>query len=53
MDIEYIISRSMLSPATCCLVNQGQGQTVANAFAMVNHLSHTLREKYGIAPLSR
>ncbi|EKD40579.1 MAG: hypothetical protein ACD_75C00006G0002 [uncultured bacterium] len=49
MDIEYIISRSMLSPATCCLVNRDQGQTVAGAFAMVNHLARILREKYRIA----
>lgn len=48
MDIEYIISRSMLSPATCCLVNPDQGQTVAKAFTMLNHLSRTLRKKYGI-----
>ena len=46
LDIEYIISKSMLSPATCCLVNPDKGQTVEKAFAMVNHLSHMLREKY-------
>jgi hypothetical protein len=46
LDLEYLISRSMLSPATCCLVNRDGGQTVANAFAMVNHLAHTFREKY-------
>jgi hypothetical protein len=49
LDFEYLLSRSMLSPATCCLVNQDGGQTVAKAFAMVNHLSQTLREKYRIA----
>jgi hypothetical protein len=49
LDIEYLLSRSMLSPATCCLVNQDGGQTVAKAFAMVNHLSRTLREKYEVA----
>jgi hypothetical protein len=46
LDFEYLLSRSMLSPATCCLVNQDGGDTVAKAFAMVNHLSRTLREKY-------
>ncbi len=46
LEIEYIISRSMLSPATCCLVNQDGGQTVEKAFAMVNYLSQSLREKY-------
>lgn len=31
LDIEYFLSRSLLSPATCCLVNQDGGQTVAKA----------------------
>jgi hypothetical protein len=48
VDIEKIISQSMLSPATCCLVNPDKGQTVENAFSLVNHLSHMLREKYKI-----
>lgn len=46
IDFEFLLSRSMLSPATCCLVNQDGGQTVTKAFAMVNHLSSSLREKY-------
>jgi hypothetical protein len=46
IDLEFLLSKSMLSPATCCLVNQDGGQTVAKAFAMVNHLSGSLREKY-------
>jgi hypothetical protein len=48
IDIEQIIAQSMLSPATCCLVNPDKGQTVENAFSMTNHLSHKLREKYKI-----
>jgi hypothetical protein len=48
IDIEQIIAQSMLSPATCCLVNPDKGQTVENAFSMVNHLSQMLREKYKI-----
>ncbi|MDR3631302.1 MAG: hypothetical protein P4L42_13310 [Desulfocapsaceae bacterium] len=48
LDIEQIISQSMLSLATCCLVNPDRGQTVENAFSLVNHLSHTLREKYKV-----
>ncbi len=44
--LDQILSSSMLSPATCCLVNPDKGQTVENAFSMVNHLSHLLREKY-------
>ena len=46
LDIDQLISRSMLSPATCCLVNPDKGQTVENAFSTVNHLSEMLREKY-------
>ncbi len=48
VEIEQIIAQSMLSPATCCLVNPDKGQTVENAFSMVKHLSHMLREKYKI-----
>lgn len=49
LDFEYLLSRSMLSPATCCLVNQDGGLTVAKAFALVNQLSRMLREKYRMA----
>ncbi len=49
LDIEYLLSRSMLSPATCCLINQDGGLTVAKAFALVNQLSRMLREKYRMA----
>jgi hypothetical protein len=48
IEIEQIIAQSMLSPATCCLVNPDKGRTVENAFSMTNHLSHMLREKYKI-----
>ena len=46
VDLEQLVNQSMLSPATCCLVNPDKGETVENAFSMVNHLSHMLREKY-------
>jgi len=46
IDIEQIISQSMLSPATCCLVNPDKGKTVENAFTMVNHVAKVLRDKY-------
>lgn len=48
VDIEQMIAQSMLSPATCCLVNPDKGETVENAFSLVNHLSQMLREKYKI-----
>jgi hypothetical protein len=46
IDLEQLVNQSMLSPATCCLVNPDKGETVENAFTMVNHLSHMLRKKY-------
>ncbi len=46
LDLDQLLSRSMLSPATCCLVNPDKGKTVESAFSMVNHLSAMLREKY-------
>lgn len=49
LDLDQLIFRSMLSPATCCLVNPDKGETVENAFSMVNHLSTMLRDKYKLA----
>ena len=48
IDIDQIIANSMLSPATCCLVNPDKGKTVENAFTLVNSLSRMLKEKYKI-----
>jgi hypothetical protein len=45
IDRELLLSRSMLSPATCCLVNPDGGKTVERAFAMIQALSLRLREK--------
>ncbi len=46
LDIEYLLSKSLLSPATCCLVNPDKEQTVEKAFTLLQQLSHMLREKY-------
>jgi hypothetical protein len=46
IDQELLISRSMLSPATCCLVNPDRELTVERAFQTVKELSEALREKY-------
>lgn len=46
LDLEFLLSRSLLSPATCCLVNPDRGATVGKAFSLLNQLSHQLREKY-------
>ncbi|MCP3955170.1 MAG: hypothetical protein GY697_23570, partial [Desulfobacterales bacterium] len=46
IDIDHMLKRSMLSPATCCLVNPDQEKTVDKAFAIVQNLSENLRGKY-------
>jgi hypothetical protein len=46
IDRELMISRSMISPATCCLVNPDRERTVERAFAAVNLMAEMLREKY-------
>ena len=45
IDRQFLLSRSMLSPATCCLVNPDGEKTVAKAFKMIQELSLRLREK--------
>jgi len=46
VDKDLLIARSMLSPATCCLVNPDKEKTVERAFASVNRMSRELRETY-------
>ncbi len=46
IDLGFLISRSLLSPATCCLVNPDGTRTVEAAFAMIGELSGRLRDKY-------
>jgi hypothetical protein len=48
VDQGFLLSRSLLSPATCCLVNPDGEKTVEKAFAVVRVLSETLRSKYGL-----
>lgn len=49
IDIPLLLSRSMLSPATCCLVNPDKEKTVEKAFACVQNLSVMLREKHKLS----
>jgi len=46
IDTDFLLSKSLLSPATCCLVNPDMERTVENAFEVVRRLSARLREKY-------
>jgi hypothetical protein len=49
IDLRFLLSRSLLSPATCCLVNPDGEKTVEEAFRAVQELSVRLREKYRLA----
>ncbi len=46
IDRDEMLAGSMLSPATCCLVNPDGEKTVERAFACVRELSSRLRETY-------
>jgi hypothetical protein len=46
IELEYLLSRSLLSPATCCLVNPDGASTVEKAFAMTTELSRRLRDRF-------
>jgi hypothetical protein len=46
IDRDYLLARSMLSPATCCLVNPDFEKTVEEAFRVTKALSDRLRERF-------
>jgi hypothetical protein len=46
IDRQYLVTRSLLAPATCCLVNPDKEKTVESAYKMIKNLSETLRVKY-------
>lgn len=46
IDKDFLLSRSLLSPATCCLVNPDGEKTVESAFKMIIRLSERLRESH-------
>ena len=48
IEREFLISRSLLSPATCCLVNPDGEETVEKAFDLVKRVSMKLRERYNV-----
>ncbi len=49
IDRQFLLSRSMLSPATCCLVNPDGEKTVEKAFQTTIKLSQRLREKMNLS----
>ena len=48
IDRDQLLSQSLISPATCCLVNPDFEKTVEKGFQTVKRLSETLREAYGL-----
>lgn len=48
IDRDRLLSQSLLSPATCCLVNPDIEKTVEKGFAAVKRLSEKLRDKYAL-----
>jgi hypothetical protein len=46
IDLDQMIAQSMISPATCCLINPDIEKTVEKSFRMVKILSEQLREEY-------
>lgn len=49
VDRDLLLSQSLLSPATCCLVNHDGEVTVEKAFSEINALSRVLRERFKLA----
>ncbi len=49
IDRDFLLSRSLLSPATCCLINPDGVKTVDMAFSAVRELSRRLREEFKLA----
>jgi hypothetical protein len=46
IDREQMLARSMISPATCCLVNPDKEKTVERAFGAVRQMAKQLRQRY-------
>ncbi|MBU0544118.1 MAG: hypothetical protein KKH97_02115 [Proteobacteria bacterium] len=46
IDMGLLLEKSLLSPATCCLVNPDKEKTVEKAFETIKLLSEELRGKY-------
>ena len=50
IDFDLLLSHSLLSPATCCLVNPDREKTVEKAFDQIRRISRLMREQYRIDP---
>jgi hypothetical protein len=50
IDFDLLLSRSLLSPATCCLVNPDREKTVEKAFDQIRRISRRMREHFRLSP---
>lgn len=48
VDLERLLAQSLISPATCCLVNPDREKTVDRAFTVVREVSARLKDAAGI-----
>lgn len=48
VDIPQMLNSSLISPATCCLINPDREKTVEKAFSFVRELSAMLRARHGL-----
>jgi hypothetical protein len=46
IDKQHLLSKSLLSPATCCLINPDKEKTVEKAFQAIKEMSIELRNRY-------
>jgi hypothetical protein len=46
IDRQHLLSKSLLSPATCCLVNPDKEKTVEKAFQSIKEMSIELRNRF-------
>jgi hypothetical protein len=49
IDFDRLLSHSLLSPATCCLVNPDRDNTVEKAFERIRDISRRMRERHALA----
>jgi hypothetical protein len=49
IDFDRLLSHSLLSPATCCLVNPDREKTVEKAFERIREISRQIRGHYALA----
>ena len=48
LDCQAIAQQALIAPATCCLINLDETETVEKAYRMVREVSEALKEKYDL-----